>query len=58
MGQALGEYDSGKARVIFPFCFLESEMVPRVPPGEPRAFSEGQFHLDMSSHAECGVMEG
>lgn len=29
MRKALGEDDSKKTRMIFPFCFLESKMVPR-----------------------------
>lgn len=33
-------------------------MVPRDLAGEIRAVSEGQFLLDMLSHAACGVMEG
>ena len=58
VGKALGEDDSKKTGMIFPFCFLESKMVPRVPSREPRAVGKGQYHLDMSSHAKCGVMGG
>lgn len=43
----------GKARLVFPFCFLESKMVPRVPSRETREVRAGQFRVDMLSHAEC-----
>lgn len=52
-GKALHEYDIGKARPIFPFCFLESKMVPGVPSRETRVVSEGHFRSVVLSHAEC-----
>lgn len=58
LGKAMDEDDSEKARKIFPFCFLDSKMVPRVPSRQPRAVGEGQFRLDMWSHAKWGVMGG
>lgn len=53
MGKAPEEYGIGKPRPIFLFCFLKSKMVPGVASGETRPVSEGKFHLDMLSLAEC-----
>lgn len=53
-GKALHEYDVGKVRPIFPFCFLESKMVPGVPPRETGVVSEGRFCSAVLSPAEWG----
>lgn len=53
VGKAPEEYNVEKTRVVFPFCALKSKLVPRVPSVETGVVSEGQFHLDMLSHAEC-----
>lgn len=34
LGKALAEHGIEKPTLTFPFCFLKSKMVPRVPSGE------------------------
>lgn len=56
MGKDGDEHDIGEARLIFPFCFLQT-WHQKFLPERPGPTVEGQCPLDMLSHAESCLVE-